>query len=371
MAKKARAPVKKPASRNKSAHSTIKPAEPPRPVIVSQGDAAGAGWYAFREIIATYSKIIPASQAKRHPGKNLVVVGDIFTHEQNFVEKHFHIADYSPKADALDALLQDNKVKKPLFLKLQASKAIEPGKGNSLVALRSWHAFQKAMKLFQNHERSALVTLPVSKELIMKSGVDFTGHTEQLAAAFACKVFMCMFHKSFSVIPLTNHIPLAQVPRKLYEVSLQDLASALRLFRAIFQPKGKTAWCGLNPHCGENGRIGTEEEFIRRGIESLAKSGVVVDGPVSADAVFTRHMIENYSLVLANYHDQGLIPFKALAGMAGVNTTLGLPRLRVSPDHGTAYTQTAAKQVDISGVLASLRFAFDYGETWQQVSQQP
>jgi 4-hydroxythreonine-4-phosphate dehydrogenase len=126
---------------------------------------------------------------------------------------------------------------------------------------------------------------------------------------------------------------------------------------------------GVNPHCGENGRIGNEEEFVVRSIETLAKQGCVVDGPVSADAVFTKHVLSQYSLVLANYHDQGLIPFKALAGMAGVNTTLGLPRLRVSPDHGTAFSQTAAKQVDITGVLASLRFAFDHALTWQQASQ--
>jgi 4-hydroxythreonine-4-phosphate dehydrogenase len=126
----------------------------------------------------------------------------------------------------------------------------------------------------------------------------------------------------------------------------------------------------VNPHCGENGRIGTEEEFVRRGIEVLAKKGVPVDGPISADAVFTKHVLAGYALVLANYHDQGLIPFKAMAGMAGVNTTLGLKRLRVSPDHGTAFQQTAAKRVDVTGVLASLQFAIRYAETWRQASQQ-
>lgn len=298
------------------------------------------------------------------------MVGDIFDTEATFLEKHFHVTDYSPKAENLDALLLDKKNKKPVFLAVARSKNLEPGKGNSLIALRSYHAFQKAMKLFQNHGGSALVTLPVSKELIMKAGIEFTGHTEELAAAFQTKVFMCMYHKKFSVVPLTNHIPLAQVSRKLYEVPLEDLAGVLHQFNAIFQPKGKTAWCGVNPHCGENGRIGNEEEFVRRGIDLIAKKGVSIDGPISADAVFTKHVLGNYSLVLANYHDQGLIPFKSLAGMAGVNTTLGLPRLRVSPDHGTAFTQTAAKQVDVTGVLASLRFAFGYAEKWQQASQQ-
>lgn len=297
-------------------------------------------------------------------------MGDIFDTEAAFLEKHFHVTDYSPKPNAVDALLADKKIKKPLFLAVARGKNLEPGKGNSLIALRSYHAFQKAMKLFQEHSGSSLVTLPVSKELIMKAGMSFTGHTEELAAAFQKKVFMCMYHTKFSVIPLTNHVPLAQVPRKLYEVSVDDLGETLRQFNAIFNPKHKTAWCGVNPHCGENGRIGTEEEFVRRGIETLAKKGIPVDGPISADAVFTKHMLGNYSLILANYHDQGLIPFKSLAGMAGVNTTLGLPRLRVSPDHGTAFTQTAAKRVDVTGVLASLRFALGHAEKWQQASRQ-
>lgn len=285
------------------------------------------------------------------------------------MQKFFHTIPYTTKAETIDLALADKKIKKPLFLSVAAGKVVEPGKGNSLVALRSWHAFQKALKIFHTHNSSAFVTLPVSKELIMKAGVDFNGHTGELATAFGTRVFMCMYHKKFSVIPLTEHIPLALVPRKLYEIKAAELALALRQFGAIFKPAGKMAWCGVNPHCGENGRIGNEEEFVVRSIESLAKQGIIVEGPVSADAVFTRHVLSQYSLVLANYHDQGLIPFKALAGMAGVNTTLGLPRLRVSPDHGTAFSQTAAKQVDITGVLASLRFAFDHALTWQLASQ--
>ncbi|GAB4427694.1 MAG: 4-hydroxythreonine-4-phosphate dehydrogenase PdxA [Turneriella sp.] len=297
-----------------------------------------------------------------------MLVGDSFDNDADFIAKHFHVVPYSAKPAELDALLSDRKIRKPLFLSVQKGRSVEPGKGNALVALRSWHAFQKAMKLFQAHPHSALVTLPVSKELIMKGGVDFTGHTEQLAQAFGRRVFMCMYHAKFSVIPLTNHIPLATVPRKLYELPAEELLQALRQFNAIFKPKGKIAWCGLNPHCGENGRVGTEEEFIRRTIETLNTKSMPIDGPISADAVFTKHVLKAYSLVIANYHDQGLIPFKSLNGMAGVNTTLGLPRLRVSPDHGTAFSQTAAKQVDIAGVLASLQFALKFGATWQQVS---
>jgi len=322
------------------------------PIIISQGDAAGAGWHAFKKIVAS----------RQIDLRSCLVVGDIFENDKAFIEKYFTVSEFSGEVPAVEK-------KKPHFQYLKHSKAIEPGTGNSLVALRSYHAFQKALKLFRENKNAALVTLPVSKELIMKAGINFTGHTEELATAFQTKVFMCMYHSKFSVIPLTNHIALANVPRKLYEVSLTDLGNAIRQFNTIFKPKAKAAWCGVNPHCGENGRIGTEEEFVRRGIESLAKSGIAVEGPISADAVFTKHVLKNYSLVLANYHDQGLIPFKALAGMAGINTTLGLPQLRVSPDHGTAFSQTAANQVDVTGVLASLRFAMQKGKAWAQASQ--
>lgn len=337
------------------------------PVLIAQGDAAGAGWYALKELVANSTQSLAALK-NSNALRRLVVVGDLFENDRSFVEKHFHVAPYSAKASELDLLLAEKKIRKPIFLAVQKGKAIEPGKGNALVALRSWHAFQKAMKLFLAHPQSSLVTLPVSKELIMKAGVDFTGHTEELARAFGCKVFMCMYHKKFSVIPLTNHIPLAVVPRKLYEVSIADLARALRQFAAIFRPKRKIAWCGFNPHCGENGKIGNEEEFIRKAIAALANEQISVEGPISADAVFTPKLLGEFSLVIANYHDQGLIPFKALAGMAGVNTTLGLPRLRVSPDHGTAFSHTATKQVDTTGVLASLQFALKYGSAWQRAS---
>ncbi|MCS6972421.1 MAG: 4-hydroxythreonine-4-phosphate dehydrogenase PdxA, partial [Leptospiraceae bacterium] len=270
--------------------------------------------------------------------------------------------------EELDSLLKDRKRRKPLFLYLQESKAIEPGKSNAFVALRSYQAFRKALALFLRHPLSALVTLPVSKELILKAGVDFTGHTEELAKAFGVSAFMCMYHPRFSVIPLTNHIPLGSVPRRVLELSVSELARALQQFRLVFRPKRRFAWCGLNPHCGENGRIGNEEQFIRRAIAELNEKQIPVDGPISADAIFTKKELEHYSLVIANYHDQGLIPFKALNGLKGVNTTLGLPRLRVSPDHGPAYRHTAAKQVDTTGVLASLQFALKFSHRWQQES---
>ncbi|HRP68464.1 MAG TPA: 4-hydroxythreonine-4-phosphate dehydrogenase PdxA [Turneriella sp.] len=295
-------------------------------------------------------------------------MGDLFDSETTFVEKYFHTVDFSTKKDALDGFLSIKGRKKPLFLITGRGKNLEPGKANSLIALRSYHVFQKALKLFVGNPTASLVTLPVSKEFIMKAGVSFTGHTEELAAAFQKSVFMCMYHKNFSVLPLTNHIALAQVPRKLYEVSLNALTDALRQFTAIFEPKKGIAWCGVNPHCGEDGRVGTEEEFVRRGISFFENKSLRVDGPISADAVFTKRVRDNYSLILANYHDQGLIPFKALAGLSGVNATLGLPRLRVSPDHGTAYSQTALKQVDTTGVLASLQFALRYAKKWQQAS---
>ena len=337
------------------------------PILVSQGDAAGAGWLALKQILSQPKKYISPVDAGHL--KNLVVVGDLFTTDEHEVQRLFEVYPFTAKIADLTEILNSKKRKKPVFLAVQSGKKFEPGQGNAVVAMRSYQAFQQALKLFRAMPDSALVTLPVSKELIMKAGIDFTGHTEQLAKTFSTSVFMCMYHPSFSVIPLTNHVALSRVPRLLYEMNTDALKKALRQFDKIFTPKKKYAWTGLNPHAGENGRIGNEEDFIKKNLEDFMKAGIPIDGPVSADAAFTKNIRSQYSLFITNYHDQGLIPFKALHGMKGVNTTLNLPQLRVSPDHGTAFHNTAINQVDVTGVLHSLKFAIKYRSSWAKAYQ--
>lgn len=186
-----------------------------------------------------------------------------------------------------------------------------------------------------------VLTAPLSKEWVARGGrPEFRGHTEYLAERFACDVVMLMHGPRFSVIPLTVHVALSEVPGALRE-RLRDPA----LHRLLHELAGRPAFqgrrialCGLNPHCGDNGLFGREDqEFVGDWAAARRAEGLPLDGPLPADTLFTDEVRSRYRLILSCYHDQGLIPFKALEGLAGVNVTVGLPVPRVSPDHGTAF----------------------------------
>ena len=214
---------------------------------------------------------------------------------------------------------------------------------------------------------------------------------------------MCMHHPELSVIPLTNHIPLSSVPHVLQKTKFHALKNAIVFFYTLFQktekPGGltsnkslknkKIAFTGLNPHAGENGKIGNEEEYLRQLISDLkseitnSKSKITkiqgiksshasnkmfsLEGPLPADGVFSASVRPNYSLIVTCYHDQALIPFKALYGASGINITLNLPLLRVSPDHGPAYDCAGKNNADMESVIQSLKFAFQYADKWRTI----
>ncbi|MCR9144927.1 MAG: 4-hydroxythreonine-4-phosphate dehydrogenase PdxA [bacterium] len=205
---------------------------------------------------------------------------------------------------------------------------------------------------------AGIVTAPLSKEWVARGGqADFRGHTEYLAARFERDVIMLMHGERFSVIPLTVHIALSEVPQALKR-RMADPALPRLLEQVLAGPaynQGRVALCGLNPHCGDGGLFGREDqEFIADWCEAMRERGIPLDGPLPADTLFTEGVRDRYRLILSCYHDQGLIPFKALEGHAGVNATIGLPLVRTSPDHGTAF--------DIAGrgvaQAESLRAAF-------------
>ncbi|MCB1145735.1 MAG: 4-hydroxythreonine-4-phosphate dehydrogenase PdxA [Leptospiraceae bacterium] len=324
------------------------------PIVVSQGDVAGVGWELLLSLLQ--KKKIPPEICNR-----LIVVGDSFTRDKN-LSKLFSVEEYSEQF-----VPNIQKSKKPKFLYLNTNSAYEPGKPSAALALRSYAAFQKSIKLWQNLDDAALVTLPVSKEYIRKAGVQFAGHTEVLQAAYNTTTHMCMYHKTLSVMLLTNHVPLAKVTRVLPSVNADALASSISFFRALFAPQRPFVMAGVNPHAGENGTLGTEESILREIIATMETKGVNVSGPLPADGIFTKLSRKNYSLVLAVYHDQGLIPFKALYGYKGLNITLGLPKLRVSPDHGTGYGIAGKAEADDTGILESILFAAKWSKKWTSV----
>ncbi|MFG0285370.1 MAG: 4-hydroxythreonine-4-phosphate dehydrogenase PdxA [Phycisphaerales bacterium JB039] len=207
-----------------------------------------------------------------------------------------------------------------------------------------------------------LVTAPISKEAWRLAGHDFPGHTDLLAARFApggARAVMSFFSEKLRVALVTTHIPLSQVASaitaaRIVEVIEMSAAACERL--GI--PSPRIAVCGLNPHAGEAGLLGPEDDaIIRPAIEQARTGGRRVSGPHPADTIYRAAVRGEHDLVVAMYHDQGLIPVKLLAFDSAVNVTLGLPTVRTSPDHGTAYDIAGKGVADCGSMKAACLLA--------------
>ena len=210
-----------------------------------------------------------------------------------------------------------------------------------------------------------LVTAPIHKAALYQAGFKYPGHTEYLAAlcangGTAPHPVMMLAHDGFRVVPLTIHVPLREVPALVTGRLIHDTAVIvehdLRTRFGIEQPK--LAITGLNPHAGESGAIGTEEnDVIIPAVLELQHSGMSIDGPFPADTAFFRANWEKYDAIITMYHDQALIPIKTVAFEDAVNVTLGLPLVRTSPDHGTAFDRAGRGTGSWNSMLAALRVA--------------
>ncbi|MGC1730223.1 MAG: 4-hydroxythreonine-4-phosphate dehydrogenase PdxA, partial [Steroidobacteraceae bacterium] len=203
-------------------------------------------------------------------------------------------------------------------------------------------------------EFDAVVTAPVHKEVINLAGVPFTGHTEYFAErAHAPHPVMMLTTGSLRVALATTHVPLAAVSAALSVTSLTDTAAVLA--RALERDFGirapRIAVCGLNPHAGEGGLLGDEEQkVIAPAVEAMRRAGIDASGPLPADTAFVPQVLERFDAVLAMYHDQGLPVVKHAGFDRAVNVTLGLPVVRTSPDHGTALDLAGTGRADGSSL---------------------
>ena len=206
----------------------------------------------------------------------------------------------------------------------------------------------------------ALVTAPISKEGFQCAGLRFPGHTEMLAALTGVPRFaMLLMGGRLRVVLATRHLPLARVPAALTKPAIVE---AIRLtdegLRWLGVRRRRIAVCGLNPHAGDGGLLGREEvEGIAPAIHAARQAGLTLIGPVSADVVFYQALHGQYDAIVAMYHDQGLGPLKMLAFDSGVNLTLGLPIIRTSPDHGTAYDIAGQDCANPASMVAALQWA--------------
>jgi 4-hydroxythreonine-4-phosphate dehydrogenase len=199
----------------------------------------------------------------------------------------------------------------------------------------------------------------------MQAGFRFPGHTEYLQQLTGARAVMMLAGGGLRVVPLTIHIPLAEVPeritRELIVETSEILLAALASDFGIAHPR--IAIAGLNPHAGEEGRLGTTElTTIAPACEALRGNGFNVAGPLSADTMFHAEARTRFDAALCMYHDQALIPLKTLAFWEGVNVTLGLPIVRTSPDHGTALDIAGSGRADPRSMIAAIELAADIAD---------
>ena len=240
---------------------------------------------------------------------------------------------------------------------------VEPGQSTPESAKAALTALERAVKDIKEGYIDVLVTAPFNKRAMDKEGFGYTGHTEYLEKKFEVdEVAMIMVCDRLKVCVATGHIPLKEVPNQL---TTEKILKKLRLMKASLQrdfgiEAPKIAVLGLNPHCGDGGLMGTEEqEVILPAIKAAAAEDIMAFGPYSPDGFFGLANYAKFDAVLAMYHDQGLTPFKALAFEDGVNYTAGLPIIRTSPDHGTAYEMAGRDMADPRSMKAAIYAAID------------
>jgi len=317
-----------------------------RPIAVTMGDPAGVG----PEVTAG------AWMARRDQGlAPFVAIGDaaaIAAVWDGPVERVGSMADVVRTFD--DALP---------FWHLEDSGPLTLGRPTPAGATCALHALETGIGLTRTQASAALVTGPVSKQALHGIGYTHPGQTEFIAercGIAATNAVMMLAGPSLRVVPLTVHIPISEVPERLTVETIvgkaRVVARALRRDFGIAEPQ--IAIAGLNPHAGEGGQLGDEEaRIIEPAIDQLQSEGIAIDGPLASDSLFAPLVRARYHALLCCYHDQALAPFKALHFHDGVNLTLGLPIIRTSPDHGTAFNIAGTGQADPGPTIAAIQLA--------------
>lgn len=322
-------------------------------LAISMGDYNGIG---PEIIIKSLSHITTA-------GATPVVMGhfsvfDYYSHTLDFPLPKYTVID-SPD-DIEDGIVN--------FLNIEELKAIKPSAGtfSTEAGLAAMQAVENGINWCLEQHTHALVTAPISKEAVNKAGYEIPGHTEFLAEKTSTKNYiMLLVNDELRVGLVTIHIPVVKVAGQITE---QRVLKNLRIINDTLKtdfniPDPRIAVLGLNPHAGDGGIIGMEEiEIISPAIERAQSEGIDADGPLPADGFFGKKSHMQYDGVLAMYHDQGLVPFKTLSFGGGVNVTGGLPIVRTSPDHGTAFDISGQNVADPSSFQQAAKLAIKLAE---------
>ena len=231
------------------------------------------------------------------------------------------------------------------------------GKEDKKIGELAIKSFEAATKALKNHKIDILITAPINKHNIQSETFNFPGHTDYLNKELKGDSLMFMVTNSLKVGLLTDHVPVKDVSSHISEdlitAKIKTIHDTLKMDFAVRKPR--IAVLGINPHTGDNGVIGKEDDTVMRPtLQKIKDSGILVFGPYSADSFFGSGNYKNFDAVVAAYHDQGLIPFKTLSFGQGVNFTAGLDRIRTSPDHGTAYEIAGKGEADNSSFKEAL-----------------
>ncbi len=312
-----------------------------RPILITMGDPAGIG-----------PEVIVKSLARIGSGRPITIVGcrrcleeasELCGLELGFssVDEPTHLVDSVPVID-------------------MGGEDVPKGRATPEGGAYSYRYVVRASELVMDGKASALVTGPVNKLAVNMAGIRFTGHTELLAKlAGGVRTKMLLYLDELRVSHVTTHIPLKDVPAS---ISKEEIFLTVRLTASFLRRLNEgvnIAVAGLNPHAGDGGVMGREEiEIIGPAVEELRGEGIRVEGPLPPDTVFLRALRGEFNAVVAMYHDQGHIPAKLIGFNRAVNVTLGLPYVRTSVDHGTAYDIVGRCVADEGSMLKALELAF-------------
>ncbi|MFL6466553.1 MAG: 4-hydroxythreonine-4-phosphate dehydrogenase PdxA [Pyrinomonadaceae bacterium] len=322
------------------------------PIIgITMGDAAGIGPEVIVKALSTdslYRKLRP------------VVIGDASVLDSTAkqlgksIKVTRYLASMTPPAGAIEVIDLNN---------LQSEIAL--GTVSSDAGKAAGEYIEKAVELWSEGAIDAICTAPINKESLSAGGYDFPGHTEFLAKLTNTEIFaMSFFADKLRVVLLSTHLPLSEAIGNVKKDALIGLIKFTdKALSTLLKKNAKIAVAGLNPHASEGGKFGNEETTeIEPAIQECIELGIDVSGPYSPDTVFIRGFKGEFDAVIAHYHDQATIPVKALSFGSAVNVTLGLPLVRTSVDHGTAFDIAGKGIADESSMKAAIGLAAELAQ---------
>ena len=305
---------------------------------------------------SVFTEIFFKSLKKYKSKKPLVVIGSLNLFKSQFKKLNFNFNLNS--INIIDINLRNINKKKINFINVNLNYKKPFEKISSKSNKYLLNCFKSAFEIIKHHKISGLINGPISKKYFLKK--KYQGVTEFLAYHFKIqeKYAMVIFNKSLSVTPITTHLPVEKITKKLRKRSIIEKSILIdEFYKKYLSKKPKIAICGLNPHCENFFKKKSEEEsIIHPAIYFLRKKKINIFGPFPADTIFLNDIRKNFDVIIGMYHDQVLSPIKAIHGFNAINITLGLPFIRISPDHGPNYSMIGKNKSNPQSLINAIKF---------------